>query len=90
MQNLQPLNRDLCESAAENNFALGQLYCDLNSALFLNHPTQADLEGLEARWAQLRSQELIESAQTTTDDCLSTLRTRVMTTTASDPTETLF
>ena len=90
MQNLQPLNRDLCESATENNFSLGQLYCDINNTLFLNHPTQADLEGLEARWAQLRSQELIESALTTTDDCLSTLRTRVMTATASDPTETLF
>ena len=49
MQNLQPLNRDLCESAAENNFELGRLYCDITNTLFLNHPTQADVEGLEAR-----------------------------------------
>ena len=77
-------------AATENNFELGQLYCDINNTLFLNHPTQADLEGLEARWAQLRNHELIESAQTTTDDCLSTLRTRVQLSTVSDQPEKLF
>ena len=77
-------------AATENNFELGQLYSDINNTLFLNHPTQADLDGLEARWTQLRPQELIESARTTTDDCLSTLRTRVMTTAVSDQPETLF
>ena len=77
-------------AAIENNFELGQLYCDINNTLFLNHPTQADLEGLEARWAQLRNHEPAESARTTTDDCLSTLRTRVQLSTVSDQPETLF
>ena len=76
-------------AATENNFELGQLYCDINNALFLNHPTQADLEGLEARWAQLQNQERLESARTTTDNCLSTLRTRVMTRSISDLPESL-
>lgn len=76
MQSLQPLATGLHEPV-ENNFELGRLYCDINDALFLDQPAQADVEGLEARWSQLRDQEPTESARATTDDCLSALRTRL-------------
>ena len=77
MQSMQPLNRSLIgDEPTENNFELGRLYCDINDALFLDQPALNTVEGLEARWAQLRHQELTESARSTTDDCLSALRTR--------------
>lgn len=77
MQSLQPLATGLYEPV-ENNFELGRLYCDINDALFLDQPSQADVEELEGRWTQLRDQEPAESARTTTDDCLSALRTRFL------------
>ena len=77
MQSMQPLSNDLYEPT-ENNFELGRLYCDINDALFLDQPAQADVEELEARWSQLRDQEPAESARFTTDDCLSALRTRFL------------
>ena len=92
MQSAHPMNRSLLgdDETVENNFELGRLYRDISNTLFLNHPTQADLEGLEARWAQLRDQEPAESARSTTDDCLSALRTRVQMATVSNQPETLF
>ena len=76
MQSLQPLATGLYEPV-ENNFELGRLYCDINAALFHDQPSQADVEGLEARWSRLRDQEPTESARATTDDCLEALRKRL-------------
>ena len=78
MQSMKPMNRSLLgdDEPVENNFDLGRLYCDINDALLLDQPAQADVKELEARWSQLRDQEPTESARSTTDDCLNALRTR--------------
>ena len=80
MQSMQPMNRSLLgdDEPVENNFELGRLYCDINDALFLDQPALNTVEGLEQRWSLLRDQEPTESARSTTDACLSALRTRAM------------